>query len=597
MPIYEIDIPGRGTFEVESPTDLTDAQAYQAALTQARTEARSTVTPSSGGMFTGGNVGSAFFRGVRDPIDALAQMLPRVLSGAAGAIGAKDTAKFLSDEAKRVDAINLAVEEKYQEGRKLRGDQGIDVARIAGNIINPVNLTVAGAAPQVLTRGATALSSLPLSSLPYVGRAAGGISNVAGGVASASATPVGQAVVGGAAQGLTQPIFDTETKDYTNQLLQNVGIGAVTGGVAQKALSGVGRVLSPQTAPEVRALAEQGVQLTPGQILGGAAKRTEEAFKSIPFAGDIVAGAERRSIETFNKAVIDDTLSSIGQKLPKDKIGRDAITFADNAISNAYNKVLGKATVTADDQLLNDLAEITNRAIQELPEERAAQLTKIVGNKILDKFKTDTINGGQWKKIDSDLGRTAAKYLTSADADQRTLGSAIKEAQFSIRNLLERSNPQQSDAIRNANEAFSKFLRVERAASGVGAQEGVFSPAQLLSATRALDESMRKGRFARGGAVMQDIAEQGKSVLGANLPDSGTAYRGITGASLLGAGYLEPTTLLAPIGIGAAYTQPAQRVIRGLLMERPELLRSIGGQLGARSPFISNVMTPGLLGE
>jgi len=585
MPIYEIDIPGRGTFEVESPTDLTDAQAYQAALTQARTEARSTVTAPSGGMFTGGNVGSAFFRGVRDPIDALAQMLPRVLSGAAGAIGAKDTAKFLADEAKRVDAINLAVEEKYQEGRKLRGDQGFDVGRIAGNIINPVNLTVAGAAPQVAIRGASALSSLPL-----VGRAAGG-------VASTAATPVGQAVVGGAAQSLTQPIFDTETKDYANQLLQNVGIGAVTGGVAQKALSGIGRVLSPQTAPEVRALAEQGVQLTPGQILGGAAKRAEEAFKSIPLAGDIVAGAERRSIETFNKAVIDDTLSSIGQKIPKDKVGRDAITFADNAISNAYNKVLGKATVTADDQLLNDLAEITNRAIQELPEERAAQLTKIVGNKILDKFKTDTINGGQWKKIDSDLGRTAAKYLTSADADQRTLGSAIKEAQFSIRNLLERSNPQQSDAIRNANQAFSKFLRIERAASGVGAQEGVFSPAQLLSATRALDESMRKGRFARGGAVMQDIAEQGKSVLGANLPDSGTAYRGIAGAGALGAAYLEPTTLLAPIGIGAAYTQPAQRVIRGLLMERPELLRSIGGQLGARSPFISNVMTPGLLGE
>lgn len=585
MPVYEIDIPGRGTFEVESPTELTDTQAYQAALTQARSEARESVTAPRGGMFTGGNVGSAFFRGVRDPIDALAQMLPRGLSAAASAVGAKDTAKFLADEAKRVDALNLAVEERYQQERAARGGQGVDIGRIAGNIVNPVNLTVAGAAPQLAVRGASALSALPV-----VGRAAGG-------VASASATPMGQAVIGGAAQGLAQPVFDTETKNYATELLKNVGIGAAAGGVAQKAISGVGRVLSPQTAPEVRALAEQGVELTPGQILGGSAKRAEEAFKSIPFAGDVVAGAERRSIESFNKAVIDDTLSSIGQKLPKGKAGRDAITFADNAISNAYNKVLGKATVTADDQLINDLAEITNRAMQELPEERANQLVKIVTNKIGDKFRERTINGGQWKKIDSDLGRTAAKYLSSADADQRTLGTAIKEAQFSIRNLLERSNPQQSEAIRNANEAFSKFLRVERAASGVGAQEGVFSPAQLLSASRALDESMRKGRFARGGAVMQDIAEQGKNVLGANLPDSGTAYRGIAGAGVLGAGYLEPTTLLAPLAIGAGYSAPAQRVIRGLLMERPELFRSLGGQLSSGSPFISNVLTPGLLGE
>jgi hypothetical protein len=35
MPQYEIEIPGRGTFQVSSPTPLTDAQAYAAALNQA----------------------------------------------------------------------------------------------------------------------------------------------------------------------------------------------------------------------------------------------------------------------------------------------------------------------------------------------------------------------------------------------------------------------------------------------------------------------------------------------------------------------------------------------------------------------------------
>jgi len=36
MPKYQIDVPGSGTFEVESPTDLTDAQAYQAVMGQIR---------------------------------------------------------------------------------------------------------------------------------------------------------------------------------------------------------------------------------------------------------------------------------------------------------------------------------------------------------------------------------------------------------------------------------------------------------------------------------------------------------------------------------------------------------------------------------
>jgi hypothetical protein len=586
MPVYEINIPGRGTFEVNSTSELTDAQAYQAALSQARTEAKDQAVAPSGGMFAGGNVGSSYLRGVRDPIDALAQMLPRALSKGAQFVGATDTAKFLSDEAQRVDALNLAVEQKYQEQRKAQGGDGIDFGRIAGNIVNPINVAAAARAPALVSGGARALSSVPV------------IGGTASRVAGAASAPLGQAIIGGTAAGLLEPVFDTETKNYSEELAKRGAIGAVAGGVGQKVLSGVGRVLSPQTAPDVRALASQGVQLTPGQILGGGFKKAEESFKSIPLVGSIVEGAEKRSVESFNNAVINESLASIGVKLPKDKIGRNAITFADNAISNAYNKVLGKATVTVDDQLLADLSEITNRTIQELPKERADQLVKIISNKILDKFKTDTINGGQWKQIDSDLGKTAAKYLITTDADQRTLGSALKEAQFSIRNLLERTNPEKAGEIKNANQAFSKFLRVERAASSVGAKEGVFSPSQFLSATKSLDESLRKGRFARGEAVMQDFAEQGKNVLGANLPDSGTANRLLAGGGVVGGlGYLEPTSLLAPLGVAAAYTGPSQELIRRLLLNRPDALRSIGSSMQKTSPLTSNILLPGLLGE
>lgn len=571
MPIYDVTIPGRGSFEVESNVELTQRQAYDAALSQAEQSLKGQVEAPSMGVA----------RGVRDPIDALAQMLPRVLSKAAGVLGAEQTSQLLAEEAARVDALNKAVEQKYQEQRKAEGKQGIDIGRIAGNIA--ATAIPAATAPSLVAKTAQAASAVP------------GLVTAGAKIGQAAMTPVGQAVIGGATAGALEPVFDVE--NFAAQKAKQAGIGAALGGVTQKAISGLGSVLSPTLAPGARELAEQGVELTPGQALGGTFKKLEEAAKSIPIAGDVVTAAEKRSIESFNQAAINDALAPLAKTVPKKFVGREAINFADDAISNAYNKVLTKVKVTADDKLLEDLATLTTRAAQELPEQRASQLQKIISDKVLDRFKTDTLTGTQWKTIDSDLGRLASNYMNTSDADQRVLGGALKEAQLSMRELLARVNPEYSKEISKANTAFAKFLRVEKAASMVGAQEGVFSPSQLLSATKALDESLRKGQFARGKAGMQPLAEQAKSVMGSNLPDSGTAYRGATGLGVLGAGYVEPTTLLAPLAIGGLYTKPAQDLARLLIMQRPEIAMQAGQQLKRVSPLISNIVTPGLLGE
>lgn len=576
MASYEITIPGRGTFQIESPTELSDAQAYQAAMSQSQQEMKQEVKGVSGGIT----------RGLRDPIDAMAQMLPRIL-GYATSLGGNvenEVSKFFAEEAAKVDALNLAVEQKYQEQRKKEGREGVDLQRIAGNIVNPANIAVAVRAPSLVASAGNVVSRLPL------------MANVGQKVVQASATPVGQAIIGGSAAGMLEPVFDAEGKDFATEKAKQAGTGAVVGGVTQKAISGLGRVLSPQVSPEVRSLYEAGVELTPGQILGGGAKKLEEGLKSIPFAGDIVAGAEKRSIESFNRAVINEALTPIGKTVPKNLVGRDAIQFADDAIGKSYNKYLTKIDLNADNELLQDLATITTKAFQELPQARADQLNTIIGNTILDRMKGQ-IKGTAWKSIDSDLGRLASNYINSQSGDERLLGAAIKETQLSVRNLLERANPKFADEIGKTNRAFADFLRVQKAASGIGAQEGVFSPAQLLSATRALDESLRKGKFAKGQARMQGTAEEAKKVMGANLPDSGTAYRGLTGAGVLGGAYLEPTTLLAPLGVSAAYSKPAQDLLRLLMIERPDLIKQAGSTISAASPRISTVLMPGLLGE
>jgi hypothetical protein len=507
----------------------------------------------------------------------MAQTLPRILSYATSLGGnvENEVSKFFQEQAAQVDALNLAVEQKYQEQRKAEGREGIDFKRITGNIVNPANLAVAVRAPVAVSQAANVASRLPY--MATVGQK----------VAQTAMTPTGQAVIGGTAAGMLEPVFEAETKDFATEKAKQAGFGAVTGGVAQKAISGVGRVLSPQTSPEVRALAEQGVELTPGQIFGGGVKRLEEGLKSIPVAGDVVAGAERRSIESFNRATVNEALKPIGTKVPKNLVGRELIQYADDAIGKSYNKYLTKIDLNADNELLTDLANITTKAFQ---------LNTIIGNTILDRMKGQ-IKGTAWKSIDSDLGRLASNYLNSQSGDERLLGSAIKETQLSVRNLLERANPKYSQEIAKTNRAFADFLRVQKAAGSIGAQEGVFSPAQLLSATRALDESLRKGKFAKGQARLQDVAESAKSVMGANLPDSGTAYRGLTGAGVLGGAYLEPTTLLAPLAASALYSKPGQDLARLLILQRPELLRQAGAGISRTSPVVSNILTPGLLGE
>lgn len=576
MPSYEITIPGRGTFQIESPSELSDAQAYQAAMAQSQQEMKQEVKGVSGGVT----------RGLRDPIDAMAQMLPRILSQATslGGIVENEVSKFFKDQAAQVDALNLAVEQKYQEQKKAEGREGVDFQRIAGNIVNPANLAVALRAPSAVAQTGQVISNLP--KLATVGQK----------IVQGAATPMGQAVIGGAAAGALEPVFEAETKGFLAEKGKQAGVGAIGGGIAQKAISGVGRVLSPQLSPEVRSLYEAGVELTPGQILGGGAKKLEEGLKSIPIAGDVVAGAEKRAIESFNRSVINEALSPIGKQVPKNLVGRDVIQFADDAIGKSYNKYLTKIDLNADNELLQDLATITTRAFQELPQQRVDQLNSIIGSTILDRMKGQ-IKGTAWKSIDSDLGRLASNYLNSQSGDERLLGDAIKETQLSVRKLLERANPKFAEEIGKTNKAFADFLRVQKAASGIGAQEGVFSPAQLLSATRALDESLRKGKFAKGEARMQGTAEAAKKVMGANLPDSGTAYRGLTGAGVLGGAYLEPTTLLAPLGVSAAYSKPAQDLLRLLMIERPDLVRQAGSTISAVSPRVSTVLMPGLLGE
>lgn len=414
---------------------------------------------------------------------------------------------------------------------------------------------------------------------PLMNTGAGKAGNVAGTVGAflptsmipGANTLTGAALIG-AAVGASQP---TETGESVSQ---NIISGAAGGAIGNRVATGLSRVLSPQTSQGARQLIDEGVELTPGQALGGTARRIEEASKSIPFVGQGISQAERRGIESFNKTALNRVLKPIGQKV--DDIGHEGVTKARQLISEAYDSALNNLKrVDIDDAFraeINKLDEMT----QTLPENIQRQFRSTLKTQLIDKLTPEgTLSGEQFKAVASQFGKLGNGYKGRVNSfDQQQLGDALLEVRTSLMGLAGRTNPVARDAITKADQAYSQLLRVEDAA--VRGEEGIFTPAMLAQAVKKLDQSGRKVASAQGRAVMQDLAESGKGTLSATVPNSGTTDRALN-AVLLGGGYMiEPTLAAGALTARGVYSPMAQNALVKLITQRPEAIREAGNAIG-----------------
>lgn len=436
-------------------------------------------------------------------------------------------------------------------------------AGMAGNVVGNIGMALL---PGGLLKGAAKV--LPM--VPGLGAAA-----------SALLAPksIGGAVGLGAATGLVQPAASNEER------VTNAAIGGVGGGAGNLAMRGISRVLSPQTDSAVKALMDQGITPTPGQIMGGSAKKAEDAATSVLGLGHMIRARQQDAVEGFNKAALNKTLAPIGEKATA--IGREGIAEVEKKIGAAYDKVIPNISLKADaafDQQINSLRGL----VQNLPEAEAKQFESLLKTHLTDKFTSSGLMAGQtFKEAESQLGRLSRGYAGDPNFDKRQLGSALQEAQASLRDLMKQQNPKYAKELGAANEAWANFVRVQGAAGMQGAKEGVFSPAQLSSAVRGQDKSLRHGAFAKGDALMQELSDQGQKVLSRSVPDSGTAERSVITNLLAGGGmYAGGAPAVAGTAATAGlYTKPAQKVISALLAKRPDIARQLGYAFQKGAPY------------
>lgn len=489
-----------------------------------------------------------FVRGLRDLPDAGAQLLTRGLEAVAPAGSGME--EWARGERERVEAINKAAEQEYQQWRG--GDPGFDVGRIAGN--------VAATAPVAAVMPGGAATS-------FMGRVGAGF---------------GQ----GAAAGALQPVQDG---DFWTEKAKQVATGAGLGAAGGAAIEGVSRAIAPKVDDAVQSLMQRGVTPTPGQVAGGTFQRVEEGLTSVPILGDAIKAGQRRAMEQFNVAALDDALSSIGKSLPKGmEAGREAVETTAKMLGQAYDDLLPRMTAAVDDTFRADLSNLTGLT-KLLPPEKATQFANILDDAITPRVQDGVLSGTALKEVQTRLGAAARRFGASMDPDQKLMADGFNQARDALRGLVVRSNPQYAQPLQALDEAYAKFLRVQSAAASQGAKEGVFSPAQLSAAARRMDTSGGKSQFARGNALMQDLATDAQKVLGQTVPDSGTPFR-LMNLAGLGTGFIDPTIPGAALAASTAYTPQMQRALAYLMAVRPEGAQAVAEGTRKLSPVVASYL-------
>ncbi len=384
-----------------------------------------------------------------------------------------------------------------------------------------------------------------------------------------------QAAVGGV---YGSGVSEGDIGDRVKSGAVSAGISGTVGPVAQKVL--------PIVGSGARDLIKKGVQLTPGQatgntVVGGALKNLEETLNLVPLLG--TQKALDRSVTSFNKAVYNDIAKKINVKIPSNISADDIPNFIFNETTKALNKSASGLQIKGAKEfnkqinnIIEDASKGLTKAEQNVLSRRLARLT---GN------SDDVISGKSVQDIDRTLRQLKTSYSTNPDPSSKFILDAVNDIDdLFISKLSGKGNSVAN--YKNAKSAYGDFMTTAKAGTS-SVNDNIFTPNQLLRASKAADKSVGKKQTFLNQGTMQDIGKQGQDILGRNIGDSGTTIRSaalnmMSGAGMGGASYAGGPAVAIPAATYMAGLQTPQTT-RALL----ELLNAFGRGTSATVPMAS----------
>ena len=354
------------------------------------------------------------------------------------------------------------------------------------------------------------------------------------------------------------------------------GLGALTGGMpgaaAGAGMGALGGMIGPRLSPAAQAIA------------------TNPKLQNL---WAMATGAMGRTAESFQRATANEVLQPLGQMVGRTvKVGHDLVNEVGDRISDAYNRVLPKMTFRATEpnpETGKTFVDSIPALAENVPEAHAKDFERIVKRQISNRVdEAGNMSGEEFKRADHEIGRQAARFSTSPDANQQEYGDVLRDLQAGMRDALAIHNPAEAPALRQADAAWARYVRMQEAAGRRVDANGEFMPNDLLMAVRSTTKGSRNRIFAGGDGPLQAFGRAGNDLISGQQPKFDKYLADLMGAGIGGAaghaiggpmgGYLGA-------GAGAAAAHGAQSalspVARG--MQTPQA-RVIGEAVGRAAP-------------
>ena len=449
-------------------------------------------------------------RGIRDPIDAGAQLLSRGMVAIAPAGSSFEN--WAKNEQANVDKINNEAERAYQQDWRRGQMQGIDAGRIAGNV------------------AATA----PLAAVPGFGPAT-----------------LGGALRLGAVSGALQPV-DTSRPDvdFASEKLGQTALGTLFGGagfgvgkVASKVLKPTSSTMSAGQQAGADAAERLGVKLTPGQQTGSMGlQQVEAVLARTPGASGNMAAFQQANQAALNRA----GASAIGET--SDVLSESVLAAARQRLGTDFKNLSAGAKVALGDDFLNSLGKIDsmNRGLGSFA---STQIDDLV-NKGLDLAAKGNLDGKAYQTLRSRLTDRAGDAFRGGNSE---LGQALKTLR---EGLDDAARAGMDDATKTAWDTVRRqYANLKVLTKGNAVTAGNVNPNQVGTALRQYSGDLYKTGGLQG--PLMDVARVGDAFKQV-VPNSGTAERTaihnmifgnpITGLPAIGGANAMQRMMFSPLG-------------------------------------------------